>query len=385
MGWADAEHSLRINGGLACVHLVAAHELRRSFPLDSISVNGQLPPNCWEIVVPGVHSDVGCGYAPKEQGKGLLADGSDMLARIPLAIMYKMARLNGVPLKLELASEAAKERFAIQSATITDLNNYIALSRVTNGPLTGIMRDQARLQMEWRLCRRTNGANPIENTAFFKRCNMLDQNDFHSANLEFEREIAEFRSWYSAKSARYVHHQQKPGFNNDRDEEWKAIAKWWEARSLVAPMAAAKMFDEYVHDSRSWFKLIPGNPDSIEKVHKQLRSWGRYASERAMMEKIKKENGGVDPRYRNPNFGQGRDTSHGLTPDQIRAADEYAKSTTVPKTIPGMITTGREPYEWKSYAGYLRYRKIYAGADANLLSGAPDLNGEQLENMSRTV
>ena len=69
MSWADTENSLRVSAGVPCVHLVAAHELRRSFPLDSISVKGQLPPNCWEIVVPGVHSDLGCGYAPKEQGK----------------------------------------------------------------------------------------------------------------------------------------------------------------------------------------------------------------------------------------------------------------------------------------------------------------------------
>lgn len=368
MGWADAEHSLRINGGVPCVHLVAAHELRRSFPLDSISVKGRLPLNCWEIVVPGVHSDIGSGYAPKEQGKGRREDGADMLARVPLAIMYKMARLKGVPLKLELASDIARQRFQIRPETILHLNNYVAVSRVTNGSLTEIMRDQARIQMEWRLNRRFNGTNPLERTAFFNRCNRLDQNDFHSANLEFEREIAEFKSWFVTHSARYVYHQQRPGFNNERNEEWKAIAKWWQARPLVSPEAVATLFDEYVHDSRSWFKLIPGNPDSIDKVHKQLQNWSRYASERMMMERLRKENGGIDPRYRNPNFAQGREDRHGLTDDQLRAADEYSKSTTNPKVIPRMITTGREPYEWKSYAGYLRYRKIYAGSDVDLLS-----------------
>ena len=104
-----------------------------------------------------------------------------------------------------------------------------------------------------------------------------------------------------------------------------------------------------------------------------------------MMEKIKKENGGVDPRYRNVNFGQGREESHGLTYEQLRAADEYLNAKTDPKTIPRMITTGREPYGWSSYAGYLRFRKIYGGADVDLLSAAPDLDGQQMDRVSRAA
>ena len=386
MAWADAENSLRVRAGVPCVHLVAAHELRRSFPLDSISVKGQLPPKCWEIVVPGVHSDLGCGYAPMEQGKGLEPNGSDMLARIPLVIMYKMARLMGVPLKLEHASDIAKARFAIKPSTITDLNNYLAVSRVTSGSLTAIMRDQARMQMEWRLWRRSTGSAPIEKTAFYARCNMLDQNDFHSANLEFEQEITEFKTWFSAKSARYVHIAQEPGFMNDRDEEWKAIAKWFNPRP-VSPEVVAKLFDEYVHDSRSWFKLIPGNPDSVAKVHAQLKGWVKKRDEqaamRAMVAKLKKENGGVDPRYRNIHFVSGSEEREWLTPEQLKAANEY--SNCGEKVIPRMITTGREPYAWKSHAGYLRYRKIYGGADEDLLSIAPEVDQQRLDDNSRAV
>ena len=36
-----------------------------------------------EVVVPGVHSDVGCGYSPVEQGKGIDKNGDDVLSRIP--------------------------------------------------------------------------------------------------------------------------------------------------------------------------------------------------------------------------------------------------------------------------------------------------------------
>lgn len=124
--WADAEDSLRIPTNITCLHLVSAHELRRSFPLDSISVKGVVTPNCMEIVFPGVHSDLGGGYAPREQGRGVDPDGADMLTRIPLLTMYRAARLAGVPLKLELASAVVQRRFEVAASTITAFNAYLA-------------------------------------------------------------------------------------------------------------------------------------------------------------------------------------------------------------------------------------------------------------------
>ena len=69
--WADADDSLRIPlEPVQCLHLVSGHEARRSFPLDSVLYRGELPPNCTEIVFPGVHSDIGGGYPPFDQGRG---------------------------------------------------------------------------------------------------------------------------------------------------------------------------------------------------------------------------------------------------------------------------------------------------------------------------
>jgi hypothetical protein len=51
-------------------HFVAAHELRFSFPLDTIRARGKYPAgDRIERVYPGVHSDVGGGYSPEEQGR----------------------------------------------------------------------------------------------------------------------------------------------------------------------------------------------------------------------------------------------------------------------------------------------------------------------------
>jgi hypothetical protein len=172
--WADSEESLRIPEGIPCAHLVAAHELRRSFPLDSIAVGPTMPDNCSEVVFPGVHSDLGCGYSPCEQGRGTDPEGVDMLARVPLVYMYKVARLAGVPLKLELASDTAKKRFMIAPATIVALNDYLALAMKKVGLLHETMREQAHFQMRCRLERRVKGNNPLESTSSFGRASTFD-------------------------------------------------------------------------------------------------------------------------------------------------------------------------------------------------------------------
>lgn len=71
-----------------CVHHYATHELRSFFPLTPVDAGLK---HCEEIAMPGVHSDVGGGYRPDDQGR------SDMLARIPLNRMRLEAAIAGVP------------------------------------------------------------------------------------------------------------------------------------------------------------------------------------------------------------------------------------------------------------------------------------------------
>ena len=72
-----------------CVHFVAAHELRFSFPVDLIRRDGALTGNWLEKTYPGVHSDVGGGYEPKEQGM------DNNYARIPMRDMMREGQLHG--------------------------------------------------------------------------------------------------------------------------------------------------------------------------------------------------------------------------------------------------------------------------------------------------
>ncbi|WP_426175445.1 phospholipase effector Tle1 domain-containing protein [Massilia sp. TWR1-2-2] len=383
--WADTEGSLRIPQGIRCVHLVAAHEIRRSFPLDSIAVGQVTPENSEEVVFPGVHSDLGCGYSPREQGRGLDVSGEDMLARIPLLYMYKKARLAGVPLKLEEASGIAKKRFELTPSTIHAFNAYLAQSTIKVGTLTAIMREQARLQMEWRLARRSNAAMPLETSRSFERASIFDQNDLHSANLEFDNEVAAFENWRKQKGPRFVPVAQPAGFANEHDNEWEEIATWWDKARAPHP-AVSNFFDEYVHDSRAWFKLIPGNPDNEPDMIAKLANWAKTCQrvkesnlrEQKKYEENQRSMHRLFARKPDASAAQFQPMHDGLTDDQRRAAEEYSRTGKIPR----MLTEGREPFNLVAIAGragYLRFRKIYGGHDSVLISQAEESDPNRKE------
>ncbi|MFK3841022.1 T6SS phospholipase effector Tle1-like catalytic domain-containing protein [Serratia sp. NPDC087055] len=106
MGWADGTQELpaeKTYGGLIkkCVHLVSSHEQRLCFPLDSIRrPDGKYPANSEEVVYPGMHSDLGGGYPPGDQGKANGSDDGLLLSQIALNDLFSAAFSSGAPFKL---------------------------------------------------------------------------------------------------------------------------------------------------------------------------------------------------------------------------------------------------------------------------------------------
>lgn len=101
-----------------CVHMVAGHEIRNSFPLDSALDGQRYPPGTVEIVYPGAHSDVGGGYQP---GEGARSEHyGEVLSLVPLRAMHKAAIDAGVPLfdinALKCKSALIQQSFAIDPA-----------------------------------------------------------------------------------------------------------------------------------------------------------------------------------------------------------------------------------------------------------------------------
>jgi hypothetical protein len=120
MAWADDTMELPSDetySGLIkkCVHLVSGHEQRLCFPLDSVRRgNGKYPPYATEVVYPGMHSDIGGGYPPGDQGKANAEDDSLLLSQIALHDMYASAFSAGAPLKVPkaaLSKELSQEQW----------------------------------------------------------------------------------------------------------------------------------------------------------------------------------------------------------------------------------------------------------------------------------
>jgi len=181
MSWAD--DSMRLPDSTQflkrCVHLVAAHEQRGCFPLDSIRRkddprNGlsrsRYRDGTAEYIYPGVHSDVGGGYPPGDQGKA--RDGSQhVLSQIALHHMYSEAFKVGAPLQvpemalspeqrdiypwLKMAGETF-EAFDISSDLITRFNAWQA--QLSEGPLEVVMAREAEMITAWRIDRFVHGS-----------------------------------------------------------------------------------------------------------------------------------------------------------------------------------------------------------------------------------
>lgn len=107
MGWADGTMKLPPEPFLAlkCAHMVSAHEQRLSFPLDSVALANRKHPGgvVGEWVYPGMHSDVGGGYPPGDQGKAREGQGM-LLSQLPLLHMYRLAFDHGAPLQISKVS-----------------------------------------------------------------------------------------------------------------------------------------------------------------------------------------------------------------------------------------------------------------------------------------
>jgi len=181
MGWAD--DTMRLPDSTTflqrCVHMVAAHEQRGCFPLDSIrrkadstdsKAQSRYRQGTSEYIYPGVHSDVGGGYPPGDQGKA--RDGGHMLlSQIALHHMYSEAFKVGAPLQVpEIALSPEQradypwlkmvagtyEEFDIGSGLIERFNAWQA--QHAKGPLEVVMAHEAEVITAWRIDRFVHGS-----------------------------------------------------------------------------------------------------------------------------------------------------------------------------------------------------------------------------------
>ena len=112
------------------VHMMAGHEMRNSFPVDSVC-QGATRASAFdgeEFIYPGVHSDVGGGYRPGEGARSRKL--GQQLSLITLRVMYDKARTVGVPivdlLNADLATPIVRAYFAQALPSDPETNHSVA-------------------------------------------------------------------------------------------------------------------------------------------------------------------------------------------------------------------------------------------------------------------
>ena len=224
-----------------CVHFVAAHELRFSFPVDLIRDNGQYRAGMMEKVYPGVHSDVGGGYTSNEQSV------SDNYARIPLCDMLDESLSSGVRLmgidELRTSRATIAHRFAVDDQTRKSYQQY--LSNVGGPGKTVEASIRRHMEMFYSSCGTlSRNKQPIVGEQSLKD-NFIKRQMWAGIDEEapaYAEALEENKS--------VVLSGQRVFFYTFKPEAWKLQA--WETK---APLSTIEFFSHYVHNSKVDFVL----------------------------------------------------------------------------------------------------------------------------------
>ncbi|QJD93559.1 DUF2235 domain-containing protein [Duganella dendranthematis] len=288
--WAWANKLLRPLPGcvIAGRHYVAAHEQRMNFPLTQIHSDGG---DFVEIFFPGVHSDVGGGYAPGEYGKGRGAQ-SAMLSQIPLAYMYKAAREAGVPLLPFSELEASvQEDFRVGAELASAWTAYTE----ELGRHGSFLTKHMELYYRWRAARLTS----LENTDSFKGSSPQAQEDMRSSNnmlrgdlealtvrkpMTGRRDDGQDQPFRPSDLSRINHWQYYRAQNFQPLDKWEKWALNIFEKHEPLPAEVNRFFDDYVHDSLAGFYLA-GAVTEFDKRVAVAKARAKRADRRSGFEK----------------------------------------------------------------------------------------------------
>ncbi|MBB3259390.1 hypothetical protein F4827_004265 [Paraburkholderia bannensis] len=253
MAWADGVMAIPATVE-QCIHYVALHEQRACFPAEAAS-------NVKQIVYPGMHSDVGGGYLPTEQGK--LAQCS----QIPLNDMHFEAIRAGVPLMSidEINSHGdLKTAFHIPKELTAAYNQFwTACGLASGGRLRDIVRQHTHQYVQWRGGMLVAGKG-LSTRRFFRDSSDVDRGQLRKAEDDLEGQVKRLRLQIDAENIpqSQIDNTGLVGLYGDTPKVKPVDTV---TRSLLAeldkhatlPQAVSDFFDDYVHDSRAGFTSIP--------------------------------------------------------------------------------------------------------------------------------
>ena len=219
MGWGG---DMQIPAMVEAVqHFVAAHEIRNSFPLDSVSVlegNSMTKPDHFvEVVYPGVHSDVGGSYRPGEGAKSEISE--QKLGLIPLADMYQRAVGKGVPLLPKTAWKKLNvDDFKVDAGLLQIYSYYLGKVPSAAQSLGDLFNAHMALYYAWRF-----RAIRQKEKGDQREAKLIQKNDvmFSNEKKQLDNEIAPLEAQNDAALAELARAQIKRDLysrdlNNDR-------------------------------------------------------------------------------------------------------------------------------------------------------------------------
>lgn len=276
MAWANGTQSIH-PAVEDCVHFIALHEQRASFPLEAAVGRGN-------IGYPGMHSDVGGGYCPGDQGKAMPEWGdSPQLSQIPLIDMHFAAVKAGVPMKTIdeiMADPGLRKSFATDRALLAAYNRWLSNHGVKGGDARSFTEAHARHYIRWRAALHLGGGKGVVALPFFKRAKSAkDQTNLRVADeslglqLKFllERKAANATTLgYLTERLKDVIQLSSPVLGRLIVEPAKSPLSSDEKRFLdmavdgpMPPLGCAGLFADYVHDSRAGFTALLGKHEPI--------------------------------------------------------------------------------------------------------------------------
>lgn len=282
LAWASPQYMLVPSFVEQCVHMVAGHEARNSFPLTTISASREQAPHRLEIIYPGVHADVGGGYGPTAQGKGTQAGAQsvrqlqgDLLSQIPLNDMYERARAAAVPLipPAKLPRTTVGPFFAVSPEL---QRSYDAFQKTLEQhragvPLLCLLHAHYLAYLGWRrqvLPRDTFIAQPF--MTHCKQTQTQDHINLDQANVEFMVYLDVFKDPVRRAQVHGRRGLGLPGFVHREHACMEMYDRYWEA--APAPSDALRdLLMQYVHDSRAGFVLTdPQCERDYKNMHDHL-------------------------------------------------------------------------------------------------------------------
>jgi hypothetical protein len=268
-----------------CVHLIAAHELRFSFPVDLIRKDGKLADGWMEKVYPGVHSDIGGGYEPVEQ------DVKNDYARIPMRAMMRESLQSGVRLLgydniKSRFSALFKERFECSPEVEKSYRSYMAALPKGGDTVEEQMKSHLKLYYSINGTMHRKG---IKNAGDRRRGESKIKYIFGSKGMAFEVRL--YRSLLKAGKWLRLSERNARGFAQYVEiKDWQLTA--WDTD---ATPNAVEFVSFYVHDSKVDFmgNIEPftyfrprGVEESSVSVWAEGGNWIRNKAEAASSEAL---------------------------------------------------------------------------------------------------